>query len=75
MKNDVKIKNVWKVSNIKEAANQAKKEWFSWIKFKTSESVNNEPEIAIFDPSQIKTEAQLRKIREEANKKWLKKAK
>lgn len=69
LKNDVKIKNVWKVSNIKEAANQAKKEWFSWIKFKTSESVNNEPEIAIFDPSQIKTEAQLRKIREEANKK------
>ena len=32
-------------------------------------------EIVVYNPSKIKTEAQLRKIREEANKKWLKKAK
>ena len=39
----------------------AKNNWYGWVKW--------ENETVIFDSSKIKTESQLRKIREEANKK------
>jgi hypothetical protein len=48
---------------------QAKKDGFDGVSFQTEQSVGNKPEIVVFDPSKIKTRAQLLDIYNKAHAK------
>lgn len=58
-------------SNKEKIIKKAKKWWYDWIKI--YDKLWDENIIISLDPNNIKTEAQLRKIREEANFPWNKK--
>ena len=61
----IELRKLW-LKSYKEYWNYLKSKWYDWIKVDMWQKWKN---YFIFDPKKIKTESQLKQIREEANKK------